>query len=417
MFASSSRLDLRFVLPKKGGHMKTIMSHHFPPLPIDIHYNCTHRSIQPKDMSRILSALKRPDRIRRIALIGTKAILGKLLKATNCPLPALESVQIRDKYNETLKIPATFLKGSHLNLRTLKLDRISLPSTSRLLSSVPALTYLHLLLIHSNVGPPPAMLLLSHLQGMPCLRRLDLEITSSMGQMSQPTNTNENFTLSKLTSFRYRGHSAFLNTLIAGFTAPSLREIDIQLPDRALFPIHHLSRFIDDIEVRCHAVQVVLKRNYSRISLFGPSEYVGDHSPYFRLCLHLFPESVMQMNSAFLSKLITTDDLSVIVFDNADAEQEVIPWRRFFLQFPSVKALRLYRTNYRRVASALHQDSGDNLACFPALEEIELCMGSSSTPKGHASKLAAFEPFVSARQQAGFPVKVVANMRALTGSP
>ena len=96
-------------------------------------------------MSRILSALKRPDRIRRIAFIGTKAILDKLLKVTNCPLPALESVEIRDSSNGTLNIPATFPKGSHLHLQTLKLDRISLLSISRLLSSVPALTCLYLL--------------------------------------------------------------------------------------------------------------------------------------------------------------------------------------------------------------------------------------------------------------------------------
>lgn len=411
LFASSSRLDLRLVLPQKGGHMKTITSRHFPPLPIDIHYNCTRRSIPPNDMSRILSALKRPDRIRRIAFIGTKAILGKLLKVTNCPLPALESVEIRDSSNGTLYIPATFAKGSHLHLQTLKLDRIFLLSISRLLSSVPALTCLYLLLIHTNVGPPPAMLLLSHLQGMPYLRRLDLELTMSMGELSQPTNSTENFTLSKLTSFRYRGHSAFLNTLIAGFTAPSLREIDIRLRGSAPFPVPHLSRFIDDIEERCHAVQVILEQTFSRVSLLGSSEYVGYHSPHFRLCSHLVPESIMQMNSAFLSKLITTDELSVIFLDNAEAEQDVIPWRRFLLQFPSVKVLRLYRTNYCRVASALHQDHGDNLAFLPALKEIELCMG---PPKDHASKLAAFEPFVSARQQAGLPVKVVANMRVLS---
>jgi hypothetical protein len=71
----------------------------------------------------------------------------------------------------------------------------------------------------------------------------------------------------------------------------------------------------------------------------------------------------------------------------------------------------MYGTNNRRVASALHQDYGEhNLAILPDLEEIELCMSSSSTSEDHASELAIFEPFVSARQQAGLPVKVVTDM-------
>ncbi|KAF8484039.1 hypothetical protein DFH94DRAFT_337870 [Russula ochroleuca] len=417
VFASSSRLDLCFVLPKTGGHMKTILSRHFPPLPIDIRTNRAILANQAKDVARIYSALKHPDRIRRVSFIETTTVLDKLLKAIKFPLPALESLELRDKYDRALKIPATFLKGSYLHLRTLKLHpiRVSLPTISRLLSSVPALTCL-CLLIDTNVasGPPPAMLLLlSHLQGMPCLRRLDLELTRFFGEPSQPTNSKENFTLSNLTSFRYRGHSAFLNTLIAGFTAPSLRDIFIRLHDMILSPIPHLSRFIEDTKEHCRAVQVDLEQASFRLLLLGPGpfEYAGHDSLHFTLSSPLSPESMTQMSSAFYSKLITTEELTVNFLDDADAEEEVIPWRRFFLQFPRVKALRMYGTNNRRVASALHQDYGEhNLAILPALEEIELCMSSSSTSEDHASELAIFEPFVSARQQAGLPVKVVTDM-------
>jgi len=43
---------------------------------------------------------------------------------------------------------------------------------------------------------------------------------------------------------------------------------------------------------------------------------------------------------------------------------------------------------------------------LPALEEIELCMAPDITESQRASELAAFQPFVSARQQAGRPVKI-----------
>jgi hypothetical protein len=47
-----------------------------------------------------------------------------------------------------------------------------------------------------------------------------------------------------------------------------------------------------------------------------------------------------------------------------------------------------------------------DLAFMPALEEIEVRLCPDSTPEhGEAIELAAFQPFVSARQKAGHPVK------------
>ena len=111
--------------------------------------------------------------------------------------------------------------------------------------------------------------------------------------------------------------------------------------------------------------------------------------------------------------LITTEELSFRFVD--DQVVEVIPWREFLMQFPSVKLLRIYGNNNRGIASALNQASalhqdygGHGLTFLPALEEIEL---GTDSPQGRESELATFRPFVLARQQAGLPVKVVANMR------
>ena len=170
------------------------MSRHFPPLPIEINYSDQYGSAKSRDMGRMLAALKRPDRVRGIALTGSRTYFDKLFNAIGCPLPALESFALRRRYNIELEIPDTFFEGSNLRLRSLSLHPISLTSISRLLSSAPALTDLSLG-INTVFNQPPMMLLLSDLQGMPCLRRLNLEIGRFIKDLAQPTKPKEIFSL------------------------------------------------------------------------------------------------------------------------------------------------------------------------------------------------------------------------------
>ncbi len=88
--------------------MKTIMSRHFPPLPIAINYNIRYRSIPGmsnlKDIRRLLCALKCPDRIRGIDLYAstTNGELDLFFEATKCPFPALESLALYNSENRVL---------------------------------------------------------------------------------------------------------------------------------------------------------------------------------------------------------------------------------------------------------------------------------------------------------------------------
>jgi hypothetical protein len=91
-----------------------------------------------------------------------------------------------------------------------------------------------------------------------------------------------------------------------------------------------------------------------------------------------------------------------------------IPWREFLQHFPRLKALRTKGANNYCIARALLQDHGDpddGLAFLSTLEEIELGKNPLLTDESRLScqcghELAAFETFVSARQQVGRPVKV-----------
>jgi hypothetical protein len=238
--------------------MQTILSRHFPPLPIDINYDY-YRSVcktpmTAKDTSRMHAALKRPDRIRGIVIAGPMANLDRFFKATKSPLPALESLELRSTHHTDLAVPATFLEGLNLHLRTLKLNHISLQSILQLVSFATVLTYLSLE-IYTYAGQPPVISpLLSHFQGMLCLRRLDLVVNSHIDNPTQPTEHKKDFTLSKLGFFHYRGHSAYLDTFVAGVSAPSLRKIDVRLSDITPPPIPHLSPFIKDVVEDCHVV-------------------------------------------------------------------------------------------------------------------------------------------------------------------
>lgn len=421
MFASASRLDLRFVLNrKKGGHMDTMS--HLPSLPIDIDYSSrrfdprTKKDVDNMTMS-MAAALIRPDRIRQITLEGPIEDLRILFRATEGPLPALESLKIRHEsglYGVDVEIPDTFLEGPNLQLRTLSLHNITLSSISRLLSSVSALTSLDL---GFCIGDGQAISQLSHLQDVPSLRHLGLNVVSRTSHTTQPTKAQKRFILPKLTSFRYEGHSSFLNTLVAGFTAPSLRDVDIKLryTDDINPPILHLSRFIEDAGAHCRSVQIIILRFSFHLSLRGPSEYAGHHPLNFKLDTIPIRNTMVQMSSPFSAMLVTAEELTIHV-DNREVEDIVFLWRQFLMQFPSVKVLRMYgdhkASSNHGIACALHYDhGGHNLALLPALEEIELCLGPGLTPAGCAPVLVAFKPFASARQQAGLPVQIVTNMR------
>ncbi len=394
------------------------MSRHFPPLPIEINYDSLPRTAKARDIVRMLTALKRRDRIRRITFAGNPADLKKFFKAADSPFPALESLELRHEYSEELDIPHTFLGGSNSHLRSLKLHYVCLSATWQLLTSAPALTDLSLGIDTTMDSDPPMLLLLTYLQGMPSLHRLKLEIPHICDedpQMVWPKDP-KHFSLTKLTSFHYFGPSEYLNTLMGGFSGPSLQDVDIRIRD-TLFepipPIPHLPQFVDSLREDYHAIEVILAICYFRLSLLPGSECVGQHSPCLKLCSGRFIESdirewMMQMSSAISARLSTVEELSIIFLDRHDRSESIIPWRTFLQQFPSVKLLRLERTNNRRIASFFPQDhEGLDLAFMPALEEIEVRLCPASTPEyGEATELASFRPFVSARQKSGHPVKV-----------
>jgi hypothetical protein len=199
-----------------------------------------------------------------------------------------------------------------------------------------------------------------------------------------------------------------LDAIAAGLSAPYLSDLNTVFRDELFSPTVHLSRFINEAEGQCHSVDVAFEDQawVLHLSLFSQSGF-GWLLSKFCPASSSSAESVMRMSDALTKKLTTAEELEVTL--DRDAEGD-IPWRRFYQQLPGVKVLRINGTNYSCIARTLLQDpvkDVNDLAFLPALEEIELDSDELwSYDSRSESELAAFYSFISARQQAGCPVKV-----------
>ncbi|KAH9994200.1 hypothetical protein BJV77DRAFT_995298 [Russula vinacea] len=296
------------------------------------------------------------DHVRKISFGGTRANFDEFFNSL--------SLDFYDGYEP--KIPDTFLRGpdlSDLHLRRLSFHgSVSLASVSGFLLSSSEAT------------------LLTCLQGLPCLRHFDLFISllRPLNSPSQSSTTKDIVLLSKLTCLYYIGPGVLLDALVAGLSAPSLHDANIHFSDTTLPPIVHLPRFINEIEERYYAVHVSFQGSFFRLSFLTQSESIGHCYPHFTLSLDMSynqetitrQEKIMRISGALSTRLTIMEELRV-TFDRTNA----IFWEDLF-----------------------YDQGPDNYLTFlPALEEMEL---------SHGFELAAFESFISARQQVGRPVKV-----------
>ena len=409
VFASSSRLDLGITVgPIKPVHIETILSN---PLPIFIKYKCMYQDMSSSAIWRMRAALEQRDRVREICFEGSIGHFDEFFMATNCNFPILESLVLRCEFYKELKLPDTFLGGPdllNLHLRRLKLQHVFLASVSKLLLSTPSLTDLSLR-IEMASGTSPEITLLACLQGMPCLSRLNLDI--SYKTPSPPSSSQDIIPLSKLTCFRYIGHSILLDAIVAGISAPSLRDFTMTFVDEILSPPVHLTRFITETEEHHRAVHVTFHEYVFRLSLLIRSDF--DHcapASFFSRIPRWSPESILRMSDSLSAKLSTVEELCVTFSFAKMATKDYILWHRFYQLFPSVKVLHTEGANYDCIAYTLlqdHEEPSDAFAYLPSLEEIEIGNDELwSRRRRSESELASFQPFIAARQRAGRPVKV-----------
>jgi len=178
------------------------------------------------------------------------------------PFPILESLELRHRDIDILRLPATFIKASASHLQYLTVDFVFLASISRFLRSTTALVDLSFGNWHRlwpvTEGVAPRVSANHAVTAQPQARN----IMCSISNLRHPTNLEVIVPVSEPACFHYYGMSVFLNTLTAGFTVSSLQDLRIRLVNEITFPISHLPLFIDDVEKTYHLVQLVISASY-----------------------------------------------------------------------------------------------------------------------------------------------------------
>jgi len=407
---SPSRLDLSLVLIAHNlANVKTVSTRRLPSLPIRIDY--PYGTPTSNGVNRVVAALQQRDRVRGVVFKGNDSQLEKVFREMTCSFPALERLEIKGVYGDDLNLPPRFLRGSAPRLRRLKMSESTVPlkSISQLLSSATALVELSLE-IDTIFGPSPTESLVALLQAMPCLRWLALNLPSVTFHThipASPENGGKIAPLSKLTFFHFYGHQVFLEGLVSGLAAPSLQTFDIDLDesDSPTSPIRHISRFLTDINSEHHAFRVISSSHGSfSLSLLAHSESIDDPDTHF----NFYSRHVMPTSNAISPRLAIVEELFLISFHKLSPP--ATPWRRFLELFHNVKVLRLQYNVMFDIAYSLQQDQGESAAVLTSLEKIELRTTSwskrSAAEAENGPAMEAFEPFITARQRAGRPIKI-----------
>lgn len=446
VLASSSRLQLRLFFTDQTPTRAAVLTG-LPPLPIVVDYLSvawTFGRLGPEN--RLISALRYPNRIYKIAMKITLSNCNTITKVLDCAFPTLGTLELHNTSAPGFFFPPTFLMTSTKSLRRLKIPGAILTSLPPLLSATTALVDLTLA-IDTIFSSPQGVSLPALLQNLSRLRHLDVSVRSFHGPHTHaisPVKTNDAVSLAELTHFRFKGRTNHVEELVAGLATPSLQKLYVALyRGNSVVHIPHLSVIIRNMGMLFYAAQIKVSIGAYIISLLTHSHFIDD--PPFNIFLH-GPSAMAQVGSELYAMLTTVEDLFIAFcispMYHGLPSVNIAPFRGLFEQLHNVKILRVQSGLETKVADVLREHNGQptknhlppvpdganldatissdiptnpsrfNVGIFPSLEEIEIHPNSpgTQTPESErASALEAFEELVTARQQAGRPVRVYWN--------
>jgi hypothetical protein len=198
-------------------------------------------------MDNILAALEHNYRICELWLYGIPiSQLNQILAAMHQPFPELTYLSLGFGNDTVFNVPASFLGGSAPRLQTLRLFQCGFPELPRLLLSATHLVHLCLSYIpYSGYISPEAMV--TCLSVLTRLEFLGLEFDSPN---CCPYREDSHLTphahtlLPVFTTLLFKGHSGYLEDLVARIDAPLLNELHIFFFHRLRFDTPQLSQFI-----------------------------------------------------------------------------------------------------------------------------------------------------------------------------
>ena len=224
----------------------------WPELPIVMQYRALprHNLLFSQDVDSIVAALQQPDRIRKIRLTVTIALMENLSAITQEQFPKLELLDLTTHTEDGLILHDQFL-GATPCLHTLRTTKVALPALPRLLLSATILVSLQLEAIPSTEYYIPPEDLISALSQMTRLQMFYIHFLSSTSppdskesysEESQQTMLEKAF-LPSLNYFEFHGDNEYLERLLDGINA-SVKYIYLTFFNDSEYPISNLGGII-----------------------------------------------------------------------------------------------------------------------------------------------------------------------------
>jgi F-box-like len=400
IFASPKYLQL--VLLCNGRTLLTESLDLWPLLPIMISFSSTDMG----DQENVIVAFQHRDRIIDIEFSDiTTSMLETISTFLEKPLPDLTQLTLWGGELELI-LPETFLGGSAPRLRHISLSRIAFPTLPTLLTSTRQLVTLHLDDIPDS-GYVSAEAMATCLATSPNLERFHFEFQSPMGRMSHPDVKSPPLTradLPALTEIEFRGHSEYLEDLLARIDAPFLCNLEVNLTPGPIVYMSQLYRFIARIEefnkfhravVELDPWSVILDEFQHRLHLRSSSGTLGSQISFIARVLD--------------SRVHRVESLSIygglkygVISGGIESQGDMGQWQWLDLFSPFVAMERLFVSEnvVPAVARVLRGVPEERAAeVLPALRRLTL-----GGPDWTGSLREAIEPFPTARQLSGSPV-------------
>jgi hypothetical protein len=324
--------------------------------------------------------------------------------------PRLEhlSLSFTDEHSIPLTLPKAFLAQ---NLRYLALLGVGLPKRLRMLISTDSLVTLQLSEIRESSYVRPR-LLVARLRSLPHLE--DFYISFSI-PIPRPSTERELLgeqgapvTLPSLKILRFRGVSAYLESLIAQIRVPLLEQLDITLFNQIAFGLPHLSHFISNTEgLKLPEAEIYFYRDNVCITTTPDSKPHGS-LPFQKifllrvLCKELDwqIDCAAQICSAIIPALSSVEKLRLygyfkkIPTEWQNGAIDDTTWHELLRSFVEVKELRIDNGLLEELSRALQMDEvlGVDPGFLPNLQTI-------------TGRENPFSLFIDTRQVVGRPVQ------------
>jgi hypothetical protein len=408
---SPSRLHVHLLFtPRRSS--KALLLRNLPPFPILVDYRFSKWT--KREVSLALAALEHHGRVRGISLRTMPfANMAQILRAlSHPPGPELESLEIVPGHRHDV-LPVSFLLGSASSLRRLKLQDVEPECLSPLLSTVSGLVELSLTLrVPFNTLPEES--LISDLQRMSCLRRLELRLMYPLwfhgiigdGPRLRPPS-GDIVPLPNLMQLVFTGPYFYLEALVAVLAAPSLQLLNLELTNKTYaFQIPHFCRLICDTDNQFRLVRMDFSD--SRLRFTAETHPKSVHAQPFIISIP-DPVSLEEIGNRLSGPLATVEELVIGWNMSSDRSHGAVQWRGFLNHIRQVKLLQVPWQVALDVAHSFQQDYQEPaMDLLPVLEQVIMDMTHPPplelNTQYHETIPDAFEPLIAARKKGGHSI-------------